>query len=95
MAVGYVYNLVHIYVQDGAAMKMTSFSDFRKHAAALLDEVEKGETVRIMRHGRPVADLTPIASAAQPSWKKNPPRIELKGASLARAILENRKASDK
>ena len=74
---------------------MTSFSDFRKNAAALLDEVEKGEIVRIMRHGRPVADLTPVSPGAKPSWKKSPPRIELKDASLAKAILENRKASDK
>ena len=74
---------------------MTSFTEFRQNAAKLLDEVEKGEVVRIMRHGRAVADLTPISAEAKPSWKKTPPRIELKGSSLAKAILENRKASSK
>lgn len=35
-------------------------SEFRAHASAMLDLVEKGETVRIMRHGKPVADLVPV-----------------------------------
>lgn len=76
-------------------MKTANFSDFRKNAAAFLDAVEKGEVVRIMRHGRPVADLTPVAAEGKPSWKQAPPVIPLKGASLAKAILDNRRASNR
>jgi antitoxin (DNA-binding transcriptional repressor) of toxin-antitoxin stability system len=39
----------------------------------MLDLVEQGETVRIMRHGKPVADLVPVRDEQplrQPSWKQ-------------------------
>jgi prevent-host-death family protein len=32
----------------------------KTHLAALLDRVEKGETITITRHGRPVAELRPV-----------------------------------
>jgi len=72
-------------------MKMVNFTEFRKHAAEFLDAVEKGEVVRILRHGKPVADFTPIPREGVPSWKKGPPRIPLSGVSLSKAILQNRK----
>ena len=45
-------------------MHMLPLSEFRANASAMLDLVEKGETVRIMRHGKPVADLVPVPSEA-------------------------------
>lgn len=75
----------------GGRVKMTSFSEFRRNAADFLDQVEKGEVVRIMRHGKPVADLTPVSGEAKPSWKNAPPQIPLKGVSLAKAILDDRR----
>lgn len=47
-------------------------SEFRANAAAIIDLVEKGETVCILRHGRPVAELVPMQPAAAqkvPRWK--------------------------
>ena len=47
-------------------------SEFRANASAMIDLVEKGETVRILRHGKPVAELVPMRpQAAQkiPRWK--------------------------
>lgn len=47
-------------------------SEFRANAAAMIDLVEKGETVRILRHGKPVAELVPVQLAAAqkvPRWK--------------------------
>jgi hypothetical protein len=32
-------------------MKSVSFTDFRANASALFDEVERGETVIVLRHG--------------------------------------------
>ena len=47
-------------------------SEFRANASAMIDLVEKGETVRILRHGKPVAELVPVrVQEAQnvPRWK--------------------------
>ena len=49
-------------------------SEFRAHVSEMLDRVERGETVRILRHGKPVAELVPvrqeIAAAEVPAWKR-------------------------
>jgi len=74
-------------------MKTANFTEFRKHAAEFLDVVENGEVVRILRHGKPVADITPIPVEGKPSWKKAPPQIHLSGISLSKAILQNRKGA--
>jgi prevent-host-death family protein len=39
--------------------------DAKTHFAELLARVEKGERIVITRHGRPVAQLVPIAGAAE------------------------------
>ncbi len=52
-------------------MQTLSLSEFRAHASEMLDLVEqKGETVRILRHGKPVAELVPVRaeSAEVPSY---------------------------
>jgi prevent-host-death family protein len=54
-------------------MHTLPLSEFRANASAMLDLVEQGETVRIMRHGKPVADLVPVRDEQplrQPSWKQ-------------------------
>jgi antitoxin (DNA-binding transcriptional repressor) of toxin-antitoxin stability system len=85
-----VYIHVHKYVRIGVAMKTTNFTEFRKHAAEYLDLVEQGETVRILRHGKPVADFSPVPNEDGPSWKKAPPQVVLSGVSLSKSILQNR-----
>ena len=48
-------------------------SEFRANASAMIALVEQGETVRILRHGKPVAELVPAKAApadAVPSWKR-------------------------
>jgi prevent-host-death family protein len=52
-------------------MHTLSLSEFRAHASEMLDLVEKGDTVRILRHGKAVAELVPVkpdASQATPSY---------------------------
>lgn len=54
-------------------MHIIALSEFRAHASAMIDLVEQGETVRILRHGKPVAELVPAKPAAPekiPSWKR-------------------------
>ena len=40
-------------------MREVQASDAKTHLPQLLDEVERGETLIITRHGRPIARLTP------------------------------------
>ncbi len=41
-------------------MKQVGVYDAKTHLPRLLDEVERGETVTITRHGRPIARLVPV-----------------------------------
>jgi prevent-host-death family protein len=43
----------------GKPMREIQASEAKTHLPQLLDDVERGETVIITRHGRPVARLTP------------------------------------
>ena len=47
-------------IPDLYKMHEIALSEFRANTAAMLDLVEQGETVRILRHGKPVADLVPV-----------------------------------
>jgi len=71
-------------------MHETTFTEFRNRAKRYFDAVERGETVRIYRYGRPVAELVPVASRA-PAWK-NPPgsRLDLGGLRLGDEITADR-----
>ena len=73
-------------------MTTVTFTEFRKRASGLLSAVEKGEVFVIMRHGKPIAELCPVSSEQlhEPSWKRPGLRLSAPGASLARAILEER-----
>ncbi len=54
-------------------MHTLSLSEFRAHASEMIDLVEKGDTVRILRHGKAVAELVPVKpeQADQlPAWKQ-------------------------
>ncbi len=53
-------------------MHIVPLSEFRANTAAMIDLVEQGETVRILRHGKPVAELVPVQmqeAAKVPRWK--------------------------
>ena len=72
-------------------MKTVTFTEFRQHAAACLNAVEQGESFRILRHGKPVADLKPIKTGnAVPSWKRSIEPIRLRGISVSDMILKER-----
>lgn len=75
-------------------MRIVPLSEFRANSAAMLDLVEQGETVRILRHGKPVADLVPVqelAATRLPSWKQPFEPVRLPpGVSLSQAVLEER-----
>jgi antitoxin (DNA-binding transcriptional repressor) of toxin-antitoxin stability system len=75
-------------------MRTATFTEFRRKAKAFFDIVEQGSTVRILRHGRAVADLIPVAGReGSLSWKRAGLRLSIKGISLSREILKERKTS--
>jgi antitoxin (DNA-binding transcriptional repressor) of toxin-antitoxin stability system len=75
------------------AIRETTFTEFRNHAKRFFDCVERGETVRIYRNGRPVAELMPF-SIHTPAWK-NPPKVRLSlcGLMLSEEIVADREHS--
>lgn len=75
-------------------MKTVSFTDFRKKASGYFSEVEQGETILEVHHGKPIAQISPVESSElmTPSWKKPDLKLTLKVASLSNAIMEERES---
>ncbi|MBI4027399.1 MAG: type II toxin-antitoxin system Phd/YefM family antitoxin [Verrucomicrobia bacterium] len=73
-------------------MRTIDFTEFRSHASGLLSEVENGETLVVLRHGKPVAEVSPISDAPSriPHWKKPGLKLAVRGAGLSAAILQER-----
>lgn len=76
-------------------MKTLAFTDFRKNASNLIAEVEQGETLVILRRGKPVAEILPFKDRANHalSWKQPADRLRLRGSDLSSAILDEREAA--
>ena len=71
-------------------MREATLTELRNHARTLFDAVEEGETVRVYRNGRPVADIVPV-KAVMPAWKKPPQiRLSLGNLSLGNEVLADR-----
>jgi len=73
-------------------MKSVAFTDFRKKASDLITEVEHGETIILLRRGKPVAEVVPFTDKPQgpPAWKRPGIRLRIEGRDLSSAILEER-----
>ena len=73
-------------------MTTVTLTEFRSHASGMLTRVENGETLVVLRHGRPIAEVSPIVHQrdGQPSWKMPALRLVTKGAELSSAILDER-----
>ena len=72
-------------------MKQATFTELRNHAKHYFDIVETGECVRVLRNGKPIADIVPVA-ADLPSWKRRKAQpLVLDSDSVSRMILDERK----
>ena len=76
-------------------MNTIPLSEFRANASAMIDRVERGETVLILRHGKPVAELRPVrpdVAVEIPSYKRPfEPLLQLPlGCSAVKALLDER-----
>lgn len=76
-------------------MKTITFTDFRKRASGFITEVEHGETLILLRRGKPVAEIVPFSDNARnlPSWKQPGLRLRIKGSDLSSAILDERETA--
>ena len=75
-------------------MKKVTFTEFRQNAASYFDAVEEGETIKVLRHGKPIAEVVPASDEGRThSWKQPGLRLFVKGAYLSKEILKERKQS--
>jgi len=73
-------------------MKQATFTEVRNHAKQYFDIVASGESVRVSRNGKPIADIVPIV-AELPSWKRRRAQpIVLDGVLVSRMMIEEREA---
>lgn len=76
-------------------MKSVTFTEFRKNASELFSDVERGERLVIIRHGKPIAEVSPVSSPGRmPAWKEPALRLSASGAELSAAILDERADED-
>jgi len=75
-------------------MKTITFTDFRKKASSFITEVEHGETLVLLRRGKPIAEVIPFSDKSRqtPSWKRPGIRLQIQGSDLSSAILEERES---
>jgi prevent-host-death family protein len=87
-----MYRIVNGWRYPG--MKIVTFTEFRQNAATYFDAVEHGETIKVLRHGKPIAEIVPASTEEKNlSWKQPGLKLSVKGASLSREILKERKQS--
>lgn len=70
-------------------MREITITELRNHAKDYFDAVEGGETVRVFRNGKLIAEIVPVRSGV-PSWKRQATPVAVEGVSLSREILGDR-----
>ena len=85
-----VHHYAHICT--GGLVQDATFTELRNRAKYFFDVVEGGESVRVFRNGKPIAEIVPIRSGV-PTWKRQTTPLTIKGFSLSREILSDRDKS--
>jgi len=75
-------------------MKTITCTDFRKNASGFITEVEHGETIVLLRRGKPIAEVIPFTDRLQrtPSWKRPGIALQIPGSDISSAILKERES---
>jgi antitoxin (DNA-binding transcriptional repressor) of toxin-antitoxin stability system len=79
-----------VQIVEEDAMSDVNFTELRSKASEYIDRIEKGETIRIFRHGRLVALLVPPTLEGRLPFS-NP--LSRPGVSLSSAVLAERAES--
>ena len=77
-------------------MRSVTFTEFRKDASALFSAVEDGEIIQVIRHGKPIAEISPFKDTTTqiPSWKKIRIKKFIKGDEVSSIILSERESAE-
>jgi len=71
-------------------MRETTLTELRNQTRYFFDLIESGETVRVLRNGRAIANILPV-QPGMPSWKQRMAHpLQVDGAEISRMILEER-----
>ncbi len=74
-------------------MEQVTFTEVRNHAKQYFDMVETGRSIRVLRNGKPIADIVPIV-ADLPSWKRRKAQpLVIEGVSVSQMILKERESA--
>ena len=74
-------------------MQKVTVTELRKSAKHFFDLVESGEAFRVLRNGKPIADIVPVAPDL-PAWKRRSAQpLLLDQVSISQLILDERKAT--
>ena len=74
-------------------MVTVTLVEAKAHLSELLDKVEAGEQVVITRHGKPVANMSPVIAAKRPfrsraAFRARMPKLKKSGAALIREMRD-------
>jgi len=76
-------------------MKTVTCGQLRKNSKKYFDEVEKGGTFEVYRHGKPIAVLSLVQEKPRlERWKKAKP-LFVQGVSPSHVVLNERKKSNR
>ena len=77
-------------------MTVVNLTEFRSNASCMLSRVERGEKIVVLRHGKPIAQVSPVSmeQGLVASWKRPALRLVTKGGGLASMILRERNDED-
>jgi len=76
-------------------MMRVNFTEFRKNASSIFSSVEEGEIIHVLRHGKEIAEITPINNERkeQLSWKQRRVKLTVQGKNISKMIIEKRENS--
>ena len=72
-------------------MQKTTVTELRKSAKHLFDLVESGEALRVLRNGKPIADIVPVAPDLVTWRRRSAQPLLLHQVSISQFILDERK----
>lgn len=73
-------------------MVQVKSTELPKKITKLMDKVESGESVQIMKSGRPIAVLYPLVSKRQ-GWKRDIKKIKLPDTVYVQSYIEEERDS--
>jgi len=95
--VGKLYRKVFIQLKGLRAhlIGKVELTEFFKNASELFSDVEQGKRFIIIRHGKPIAEVSPVSvSTKSPAWKQPALRLASTGTDLSSASMEERSNED-